>query len=52
MSAPANINAVRSFAVRDLAVTPEGSFEMAVLVLPGFSHFALHAYVEPFRFAN
>ncbi|RUX51301.1 hypothetical protein EOA33_06730, partial [Mesorhizobium sp. M4A.F.Ca.ET.050.02.1.1] len=27
-------------------------FELVVLVLPGFSHLALHAYIEPFRIAN
>ena len=48
MNAPANINAMRS-----LAVSATGDpFDLAVLVLPGFSHLALHAYIEPFRIAN
>lgn len=28
------------------------SFDVAVLILPGFSHLALHAYIEPLRLAN
>ncbi|WP_192258109.1 GlxA family transcriptional regulator [Mesorhizobium caraganae] len=32
-------------------VEPRG-FNIAVLVLPGFSHLALHAYIEPLRIAN
>jgi len=48
MNAPANINAMRS-----QAVSATGDpFDLAVLVLPSFSHLALHAYIEPFRIAN
>ena len=48
MNAPANIDIMRS-----LATSAAGDpFDVAVLVLPGFSHLALHAYIEPFRIAN
>ncbi|WP_192385562.1 GlxA family transcriptional regulator [Mesorhizobium silamurunense] len=51
MNAPANISAMKAL------TTPETTaalrpFDVAVLVLPGFSHLALHAYIEPFRIAN
>ncbi|WP_292232427.1 hypothetical protein [Mesorhizobium sp.] len=52
MNAPANFRALKALTTPETAVTAVRPFEVAVLVLPGFSHLALHAYVEPFRIAN
>lgn len=42
--------------MRDAVATGEGGgpqgLTLAILVLPGFSHLALHAYLEPLRIAN
>ncbi|RVC47528.1 AraC family transcriptional regulator [Mesorhizobium sp. M4A.F.Ca.ET.090.04.2.1] len=51
MNAPANISVIKSWAAP--AISAAGRpFDLVVLVLPGFSHLALHAYLEPFRIAN
>ncbi|WP_296746310.1 GlxA family transcriptional regulator [Mesorhizobium sp.] len=50
MNAPAQINAASSRDTSYAAVARP--FAIAVLVLPGFSNLALHAYLEPFRIAN
>ncbi|MET3597570.1 transcriptional regulator GlxA family with amidase domain [Mesorhizobium shonense] len=50
MDAPANFAAMRPLATPE--ITADRPFDVAVLVLPGFSHLALHAYIEPFRLAN
>ncbi|UCI10411.1 GlxA family transcriptional regulator [Mesorhizobium sp. B1-1-8] len=52
MNAPANISALKGLTTAETAVAAVRPFDVAVLVLPGFSHLALHAYVEPFRIAN
>ncbi|AZO12044.1 GlxA family transcriptional regulator [Mesorhizobium sp. M3A.F.Ca.ET.080.04.2.1] len=52
MNAPANISAMRSLATPEISAAAERPFDLVVLVLPGFSHLALHAYIEPFRIAN
>ncbi|ESY29618.1 GlxA family transcriptional regulator [Mesorhizobium sp. C386A] len=49
MNAPPNITALHALTTSEAALRP---FEVAVLVLPGFSHLALHAFIEPFRIAN
>jgi Transcriptional regulator containing an amidase domain and an AraC-type DNA-binding HTH domain len=46
---PETCNSVHADAAFQVSGKPH---EIAVLVLPGFSHLALHAYVEPFRIAN
>ncbi|WP_292326082.1 GlxA family transcriptional regulator [Mesorhizobium sp.] len=52
MNAPSNISAVKVVAAAETLIVGTRPFEIAVLVLPGFSHLALHAYLEPFRIAN
>ncbi|KUM25016.1 hypothetical protein AU467_27835 [Mesorhizobium loti] len=52
MNAPANISALKALTTPEAAVAAVRPFDVAVLVLPGFSHLALHAYIEPFRIAN
>ncbi|MES0151842.1 AraC family transcriptional regulator [Mesorhizobium sp. M0012] len=53
MNAPANIKAMRAMAqTGDMPPAAARPLEIAVVVLPGFSHLALHAYIEPFRIAN
>ncbi len=52
MNAPPNIEAMKSLATPEISVTAGRPFDLVVLVLPGFSHLALHAYIEPFRIAN
>ncbi|MER9076733.1 AraC family transcriptional regulator [Mesorhizobium sp. M0904] len=52
MNAPAKVNAERSIAFAEHAAAFHNRFELAVPVLPGFSHLALLAYIEPFRIAN
>jgi len=52
MNAPANISALRALTARETALAAVRTLDVAVLVLPGFSHLALHAYIEPFRIAN
>ncbi|RWE25117.1 MULTISPECIES: GlxA family transcriptional regulator [unclassified Mesorhizobium] len=52
MDAPANISAMKWLATPEISAAADGPFDVVVLVLPGFSHLALHAYIEPFRLAN
>lgn len=52
MNAPPYINAARVLSLPDTAFSVGMPFEVVVLVLPGFSHLALHAFLEPFRIAN
>ncbi|MBM2716023.1 AraC family transcriptional regulator [Mesorhizobium caraganae] len=52
MNAPANINSMKSLATPKISAAVDRPFDLVVLVLPGFSHLALHAYIEPFRIAN
>lgn len=52
MNAPANIIAMKSLATPKFSAAADRPFDLVVLVLPGFSHLALHAYIEPFRIAN
>ncbi|MDX8479909.1 GlxA family transcriptional regulator [Mesorhizobium sp. VK24D] len=52
MNAPANISAMKSLATPEISAMADRPFDLVVLVLPGFSHLALHAYIEPFRIAN
>ncbi|MER9136113.1 GlxA family transcriptional regulator [Mesorhizobium sp. M0830] len=53
MNAPARIHETSSPVHLDAALQESGEpHEIAVLVLQGFSHLALHAYIEPFRIAN
>ncbi len=53
MNAPARIYETSSPVHPDAALQVSGKpHDIAVLVLPGFSHLALHAYIEPFRIAN
>ncbi|MER9177405.1 GlxA family transcriptional regulator [Mesorhizobium sp. M0955] len=52
MNAPADISAMRSLAAPEISAMAGRPFELVALVLPGFSHLALHAYLEPFRIAN
>ncbi|RWO34877.1 MAG: GlxA family transcriptional regulator [Mesorhizobium sp.] len=53
MNAPARIYETSSPVQPDAAFQTSGKpHDIAVLVLPGFSHLALHAYIEPFRIAN
>ncbi|CAN7345082.1 GlxA family transcriptional regulator [Mesorhizobium sp. LjNodule214] len=53
MNAPARIHETSSPVHPDAAFQVSGKpHDIAVLVLPGFSHLALHAYLEPFRIAN
>ncbi|MEI8702964.1 GlxA family transcriptional regulator [Mesorhizobium sp. ISC15] len=52
MNAPPNMNAMKSFTPPDDPANGGRPIELVVLVLPGFSHLALHAFIEPFRIAN
>ncbi|ESZ01990.1 hypothetical protein X736_31830 [Mesorhizobium sp. L2C089B000] len=52
MNAPANVRAITSLATPKKPAAADRPFDLVVLVLPGFSHLALHAYIEPFRIAN
>ncbi|MEI9425587.1 AraC family transcriptional regulator [Mesorhizobium sp. Cs1299R1N1] len=52
MNAPANLAAMKSLATPEISAMADRPFDVVVLVLPGFSHLALHAYMEPFRLAN
>ncbi|MGX9148222.1 GlxA family transcriptional regulator [Mesorhizobium sp. 128a] len=52
MNAPANPTAMRSLATPEISAMADRPFDLVVLALPGFSHLALHAYIEPFRIAN
>ncbi|MER8544004.1 GlxA family transcriptional regulator [Mesorhizobium sp. M1334] len=52
MNAPANISAIRSSTALDAPAIADRPIELLALVLPGFSHLALHAFLEPFRIAN
>ncbi|CDX24357.1 AraC family transcriptional regulator [Mesorhizobium sp. ORS 3324] len=52
MNAPANLSAIKSLATPKISAMADRPFDLVVLVLPGFSHLALHAYIEPFRIAN
>ncbi|WP_348641988.1 FAD-dependent oxidoreductase [Mesorhizobium sp. B2-4-19] len=52
MNAPANISALKGLTTPQTAMAAARPFDVAVLVLPGCSHLALHAYIEPFRIAN
>ncbi|PBB79184.1 hypothetical protein CK218_20505 [Mesorhizobium sp. WSM3879] len=52
MNASANIRAMKSCATPEISAIADRPFDLVVLVLPGFSHLALHAYIEPFRIAN
>lgn len=52
MNAPPNIIALQALTTPKTAAAVLRPFQVAVLVLPGFSHLALHAYIEPFRIAN
>ncbi|KAA3447941.1 transcriptional regulator [Mesorhizobium sp. SARCC-RB16n] len=52
MNAPANLAGMRSLATPGSSAIGDRPFDLVVLVLPGFSHLALHAYLEPFRLAN
>ncbi|RWB52582.1 MAG: hypothetical protein EOQ42_24290, partial [Mesorhizobium sp.] len=51
MNAPATIHAIKAIERPD-DLSLDQPLNIAVLVLPGFSHLALHAYLEPFRMAN
>ncbi|RUV88568.1 GlxA family transcriptional regulator [Mesorhizobium sp. M1A.F.Ca.IN.020.06.1.1] len=50
MNAPPNIFALQALAPTETAALRP--LDVAVLVLSGFSHLALHAYIEPLRMAN
>ncbi|MER8460128.1 GlxA family transcriptional regulator [Mesorhizobium sp. M1300] len=50
MNAPANIQTVR--AIEAGGTVPLRPLDLAIVVVQGFSHLALHAYIEPFRIAN
>ncbi|WP_287310669.1 GlxA family transcriptional regulator [Mesorhizobium sp.] len=53
MNAPARVHEASSPVHPDAALQVlRKPHDIAVLVLPGFSHLALHAYIEPFRIAN
>lgn len=52
MNARANIAELKALTAPEMAVAAVRPFDVAVLVLPCFSHLALHAYIEPFRIAN
>lgn len=52
MNAPPNINAMKSLSTPEDLAMGGRPVELVVLVLPGFSHLALHAFIEPFRIAN
>ncbi|RWO20082.1 GlxA family transcriptional regulator [Mesorhizobium sp.] len=52
MNAPANISAMTSLVTPKISAEADRPFDLVVLVLPGFSHLALHAYIEPFSIAN
>ncbi|TGV96255.1 hypothetical protein, partial [Mesorhizobium sp. M2E.F.Ca.ET.154.01.1.1] len=52
MNAPTNISAMKALTASETAAAVARPFEVAVLALPGFSHLALHAYIEPLRIAN
>jgi transcriptional regulator GlxA family with amidase domain len=52
MNAPFGSHAANLIASHDLRQPVDRPLDIAVLVLPGFSHLALHAYIEPFRIAN
>ncbi|MER8499321.1 GlxA family transcriptional regulator [Mesorhizobium sp. M0751] len=53
MNAPARVPEVSSPVRLEAAFqVPGKAHDIAVLVLPGFSHLALHAYIEPLRIAN
>ncbi|MER9076655.1 GlxA family transcriptional regulator [Mesorhizobium sp. M0904] len=51
MNAPATIHAIKAIERPD-DLSLDRTLDIAILVLPGFSHLALHAYLEPFRIAN
>ncbi|MER8760475.1 GlxA family transcriptional regulator [Mesorhizobium sp. M0976] len=51
MNAPLSSRAISAQAV-EVAPATGRMLDIAVLVIPGFSHLALHAYLEPFRIAN
>lgn len=50
MNAPANIQP--KGVVQTGETLPIRPLNFAIIVMPGFSHLALHAYIEPFRIAN
>ncbi|MER9637907.1 GlxA family transcriptional regulator [Mesorhizobium sp. M0228] len=52
MNAPAIISAITSLATPKISAAADRPFDLVALLLPGFSHLALHAYIEPFRIAN
>ncbi|RRI01779.1 GlxA family transcriptional regulator [Mesorhizobium tamadayense] len=52
MNAPFSPNAMTAFAHADDPAEAGQLLHIAVLALPGFSHLALHAYIEPLRIAN
>ncbi|UVC15351.1 GlxA family transcriptional regulator [Mesorhizobium onobrychidis] len=52
MNAPPNMNAMKSLSTPDDPARGGRPIELVVLVLPGFSQLALHAFIEPFRIAN
>jgi transcriptional regulator GlxA family with amidase domain len=53
MNAPASLCAKTALRQPEKVSTASNQpFDIAVLALPGFSHLALHAYIEPFRLAN
>ncbi|MER9832771.1 GlxA family transcriptional regulator [Mesorhizobium sp. M0134] len=51
MNAPATVQAMKPTG-RPVDLSLDQPLNIAILVLPGFSHLALHAYLEPFRIAN
>ncbi|MEI9425961.1 GlxA family transcriptional regulator [Mesorhizobium sp. Cs1299R1N1] len=52
MNAPTNLNTATIVALPERPDGISRTFELVVLILPGFSHLALHAFLEPFRIAN
>ena len=52
MNAPFGSHAAAALAAPHHLVEAGSVLNLTVLVLPGFSHLALHAYIEPLRIAN
>ncbi|MER9120954.1 GlxA family transcriptional regulator [Mesorhizobium sp. M0954] len=52
MNAPPDMNAMKALTTLDSHIRGGQPVDLVVLVLPGFSQLALHAFIEPFRIAN
>lgn len=52
MNAPPDMNAMKPLFTLDDQLHGGHPVELVVLVVPGFSQLALHAFLEPFRIAN